>query len=166
MPDDILARFLRRQYEDGMALAAASDLLQLQPLDGDPTDRYVAEYFCRGLVRAPERGVREHDRFRIGIWFPPDYLRRADPFQVLTWLGPRVFHPNISEQLPVICVGRLRPGTGLTDLLYQCFEIITYQKFAAHDPLNEEASRWARANLHRLPIDRRPLKWRACEVPS
>lgn len=165
MTDPIREGFLRRQYEAGMALAAASDLLELHSFEGDPPDRYVAEFRCRGLVQQAQGGTVEHDRFRVGIWFPSDYLRRADPFQVLTWLGPReVLHPNISNRVPVICVGHLRPGTGLPEILYQCFEIITYQKYAAHDSLNEVASRWVRANQHLLPIDRRPLKWRAREV--
>jgi len=107
--------FLIRQREEGLELAASSDLLVLSPLvrPGDaPPQRYLASFRCRGLVRDGAGGVREADRFDVGIWFPSDYLRHADPFRVLTWLGPRqVFHPNISDRAPVICVGRLVPGT-------------------------------------------------------
>lgn len=159
--DAILEGFLRRQYEEGTALAAASDILHLTPVSGTPPHRYEAEFRCKGLVRGPDGVVQEHDRFLVGIWFPTNYLRYADPFQVLTWLGPRqVLHPNISDRAPFICVGTLTPGTSLVDLLYQCFEVITYQKYATHDPLNESACGWARANQHRFPTDRRPLKRR------
>jgi hypothetical protein len=162
--DPVFQSFLARQYAEGMALAQASDLLDLVPLDGDPPDRYVARLACRGLVRLSNGRVAEADRFDVGIWFPSDYLRRAEPWEVLTWLGPRrVFHPNISHRLPLICVGRLAPGTWLVDLLYQCFEIITYQKVTMRedDALNPAACAWAREHQDRFPIDPRPLKWRA-----
>jgi hypothetical protein len=165
--DPIFASFLRRQQEEGEALARTSDLVELLPIDGPPARRYVARFRCTGLVRPPGGAPREASLFDVGIWFPSDYLRRADPFQVLTWLGPpHVFHPNISAQAPFLCVGRLAPGTGLVDLLYQCFEIITFNKVTMRedDALNREACVWARANQQRFPLDRRPLKRRALRL--
>jgi hypothetical protein len=162
--DPVYEAFLTRQHAEGMALARESDLLELEPLGGPPPCRYLARFRCTGLVRPPSGRVREADRFEVGIWFPSDYLRRAEPWQVLTWLGPRgVFHPNISASLPAICVGRLKPGTWLVDLLYQCFEIITYQKVTMRedDALNPAACAWAREHQQLFPVDRRPLKWRA-----
>jgi hypothetical protein len=161
MTDRIFEAFCRVQYDLGMALAADSDLLTLIALEGTPTQRYVAEYHCTGLVRTGAGEVTTAQRFVVGIWFPDDYLRRAEPFEVLTWLGPRnVWHPNVSNQAPFVCPGRLVPGTPLVDILYQLFEIITYNKVTAneYDALNREACGWARANLHRFPVDRRPLK--------
>jgi hypothetical protein len=77
-----------------------------------------------------------------------------------------VFHPNISDKAPFICVGKLAPNTPLVDILYQCFEIITYNKVTMRedDALNTEACVWARENQHRFPIDRRPLKRRALDL--
>jgi hypothetical protein len=51
----------------------------------------------------------------------------------------------------------------LVDLLYQVYEILTYQKLTPRedDALNKEACHWARANQKRFPIDRRPLKRRS-----
>jgi hypothetical protein len=167
MQDKIFEAFLKRQFEDGMNLAASSDLLELYPMGGDPPDRYIAEFRCKGLMRSPSGDVVDTDHFEIGIWFPSDYLRRAEPFQVLTWLGPiDVFHPNISAKFPWICVGKLAPNTPLVDILYQCFEIITYNKVTMRedDALNAEACVWARMNQHRFPTDRRPLKRRALDL--
>ena len=165
--DPIRDAFLARQYEEGMALAESSDILRLLPLDGTPPDRYLAEFLCKGLVRRPGGEVEEASYFLVGIWFPSDYLRRAEPWQVLSWVGPRhVFHPNISDKAPVICVGRLAPGTTLVDLLYQCFEIITYKKVTMRedDALNRSACSWARHNQRRFPIDPRPLKRRTLDL--
>ena len=83
------------------------------------------------------------------------------------FLGPpNVWHPNISDTQPAICVGRLVPGTGLVDLLYQCWEIITWNKktIREDDALNRAACQWARHNLARLPVDTRPLKRRPLDL--
>jgi hypothetical protein len=162
--DMVRETFLRRQFDEGMELARESDLLHLEPIGPFPHERYLAEFRCKGLIRTASGEIRESDRFAVGIWFPSDYLRRAEPWQVLTWLGPvNVYHPNISDVGPFICVGRLVPNTSLVDLLYQCFEIITYKKVTMRedDALNRMACAWARENQHRFPIDPRPLKRRA-----
>ena len=113
-------------------------------------------------MRLPDRSIGEGDDFTVGIWFPPTYLRQANPFQTLTWLGPRnTWHPNIASDAGAICVGHITPGMGLVDLLYQVFEIITYTKVTMHDALNHDAAAWARDNVHRFPVDRRPLRRRA-----
>jgi hypothetical protein len=161
MRDRIYTSWLVRQYDEAMRLASDTDLVQLLPLEpaGRPPDRYIAHFECVGLVRDQSSEVREQAGAEVGIWFPRDYLRRAEPFQVVTWLGPsNAFHPNIRP--PFICIGRLTAGTSLVDILYQCFEIIVYRNWAAHDGLNPEACQWVRNNQHRLPIDRRPLKRR------
>jgi hypothetical protein len=162
MRDLILDGFLRRQHEEGLALARASDLLELFPGPGDPPDQYIARFRCKGLVRSPDGVVSEADRFEVGIWFPSDYLVCPNPSVVLTWFGPRdVFHPNILP--PFICVGRMAPGLPLVDLLYQCFDMISGAKVTMRedDALNRDACAWARRNLERFPVDRRPLKRRA-----
>ena len=163
--DKIFESFLQRQYEEGMALAAASDLLELFPvatLDGAPPQEYLARFRCKGLVRFGQ-GVEEWDCFEVIIYFPTDYLRNANAFQVLSWVYPaQVFHPNISDRSPFICVGRLAPGTSLVDILFQCWEIITYNKVTMRedDALNRQACAWARQNQEKFPVDRRPLKRR------
>jgi hypothetical protein len=166
MTDRILEGFLTRQAVEAAELSAASDLVEVLPLDGPPPRHYAVRYRCKGLVKAGGE-IQEAQHFEIGVWFPPDYLRRADPFQILTWFGPpNVFHPNISDRAPFICVGRLAPGTSLADIVYQVFDIITYQKVTPRedDALNHEACAWVRNNRHRLPVDRRPLKRRRLEL--
>jgi hypothetical protein len=160
--DPILGAFLERQAEDGRALAQASDILSL---DCIPTGHhFVADYNCRGLAQDQGGVVREVDHFQVGIFLGSDYLRNVNPFEVLTLFGPRnTYHPNVAFGAPFICVGHIAPGMPLVDLLYQVYEILTYQKLTPRedDALNKEACRWARANQHRFPIDRRPLKRRS-----
>ena len=166
MTDRILATFLARQRDQALALARDSDVLQLVPV-GDPPDRYVALFTCKGLVREAAGQITEADHFEVGIGFPADYLRSADPFRVLAWLGPRqIWHPNISDRAPAICVGHLAPGTALVDILLQVHEMVTWNKFNMREDesLNPAACQWARHNLARLPVDRRPLKRRALDL--
>jgi len=164
MADRIFEGFLVRQHDEGVTLAKASDLLELFPLGGSPPTHYVARLRCKGLIQVRPGVVAEANCFEAGIWFPPYYLRRADAFQVVTWLAPQnIWHPNVSDRAPFICVGKLSPGTPLVDLLCQVFEIVTYNKVTMRedDALNKEACAWARKNQGRFPIDRRPLKRRA-----
>jgi ubiquitin-protein ligase len=164
--DAIYRRFMERQLAEGMALADASDALHLHVPPLAPP-HFVAEYHCKGLIRDAATGeIREASQFEVGIWFPPDYLRRAETFEMLRLFTPGVWHPNISYELPVICIGRVTPGMPLVGILYQVYEILTYQKYNPRedDSLNKIACAWARQNQHRFPIDPRPLKRRALRL--
>ena len=161
--DPIYQRFMERQLAEGMELAEASDILRLHVPPMAPPN-FVAEYFCKGIIKDASGEIREanSNSFQIGIWFPNDYLRRADAFEMLRVFTPGIWHPNVSSDLPLICIGRITPGMPLVDILYQVYEIISYQKYnpRENDSLNRLACVWARENQHRLPTDRRPLKRR------
>ncbi len=159
MEDPILADFLRTQLREARALEAASDLLRIAPLPGDPPQAYIIELRCRGLVRHSDGEIHEADRFVAGIRFPDDYLRRVDPYEVITLLEPAgFFHPNAAG--PAICLGRIGPRTRLVDLIYQTYELIVAIKATVRedDCLNPAAAAWYRDHREILPIDRRPLK--------
>ena len=161
--DKIFEGFLTHQYQEGMALAEASDLLELVPLHGSPPQHYLARFYCKGLTRSQDGHICEANRFEVGLWFPADYLRHINSLLILTWLNPReIFHPNVSSTLPLICIGSITPGTPLTELIYRSYEVITWNKLTMreNDALNTEACVWARHNPDRFPIDRRPLKRR------
>ena len=158
--DCVFRDFLEREYEAGMALAAASDRVSLRPLGPAPTSAYFAHFNCTGLVRRNGKVV-EHDDFLVGIRFPDGYLEIFDTARVLSWCAPNeIWHPNIHA--PFVCVGNMQAGTPLVDLLYQLHEVITYQnvEMREQNALNHDACMWARNNSQRFPVDRRPLKRR------
>ena len=160
MNDDPRERFLARQLAEGTALAQDSDLLELTPSEGDPPQAYVARFRCKGLV-LQDGDVHEANEFVVGIRFPDDYLLRANPMQVVRWLGPpTIFHPDISDLAPFISMGQLLPGTGLVEILCRVFAIISYQQASLREGevMNPAACAWARQNCDRFPIDRRPLR--------
>ena len=165
--NNVFRGFLTEEYKELLALSDASDLVDITPLDPPVPQRYMITFHCTGLVRPRTGAVAEANRFDVGLWVPDDYLSVADPFRVLTWFRPRhVWHPNISNRDPYICVGRIAPGTPLVELVSQVFDIITYKKVTMRedDALNVEACAWARRNLKRFPIDRRTLRRRVLEI--
>ncbi|MGC8862661.1 MAG: hypothetical protein ACP5R5_07780 [Armatimonadota bacterium] len=159
--DKVFERFLSTQYDEAMELDAASDLVTVIPCGQRPCRQFLTVFLGTGLVRTPSGEIERANHFEVLITFPDDYLRRATPGEVVAWIGPpNVWHPNILP--PLLCVGRLKPGTPLVSLIYQIHEIITYRKATMDelDALNHPACQWARENKQMFPIDPRPLKRR------
>ena len=148
MSDPVLEGFLKQQLGAGHGTGGAERLARLaSPRISIATLRSSAAkaWFA---PKAAKSWRRPSSTWASG--FPSDYCRHADPFHVLTWLYPHnVWHPNIRP--PLICVGKIPPATELCDLLYQCYEIITYFNWAPHDGLNSEACQWARNHQDRFP---------------
>ena len=160
--DPVLESFLAKQRDESIALSSASDLLTLVPSPGEFPTHYVAQFRARGLVRIGSQEPTIAEEFAVGVQFPRDYLRFANPARVLTWLGPTsVFHPNV--RAPFVCIGPIAPGTSITELSYRLYDLITFNSVTPRedDALNAAACLWARRHWHRFPIDRRPLKWTA-----
>ena len=156
--DRILAVFLERQEKDACALNAESDLVEVTPMEPTPCQKYLVRYGCTGLVRTPE-GVQEANDFRIGVYFPLDYMQRASAPECLTFLWPvSAWQPAV--RFPFICPGVLTPGTPLLEIIEQCGEILSFKKvtMAEGQALNRQACSWARRNKQRFPIDARPLR--------
>lgn len=144
-----------------LSLAADSNRFDLEVVD---PQHQIARFHCRGLVQQPGGEIVEADEFAVGIWIADDYLRRTDPMRVLTWLEPdSMWHPN--RKGPLCCIGRITPGTSLLDIVHRVYMVITYQEVMPdeRDALNLPACAWARANLHRFPVDDRPIKRRSLE---
>jgi len=156
MNDSIFAAWLETQFKECMEFAQRSSVLSLAPVAGEPPFRYIARFECDGLANT-EEGIAVCDRHVVGINFPEHYLRvSCGPGEVLTWLEPHAeFQPNIRP--PFCCIGHIAPGMTLLSILQQLFTMITWQRFTPIEgnALNRDACRWARANLHRLPIDAR-----------
>lgn len=162
--DRIFHSWLERQLADGMALAASSDRLLLLPENETPPRSYIARFDCQTMIHdgseaKPWRGCD------VLLRFPMDYLRVVgDPGRIVSLLSPRnLYHPNVRP--PFMCIGRIAPGTGLCELIFQTFEVVTFQKLTPRedDALNRDACAWARRNMQRFPLDTRPLRRQVVE---
>lgn len=134
-------------------------------MPGAPCQYYLATFRCNGYIlqsaTASNPEVLQNAQFCVGIHFPDDYLRVANFYRVLTLISPYNFwHPNARH--PHLCVGHLAAGTGLVDILYQIFEIITLRKATIRedDSLNPIACQWFRTHWDGKPVDVRPLRRR------
>jgi len=160
MLDRVVSLFLQRQRDDAMAFTRESDLVTISPIS---PQHFAVRLRCKGLVQVRPGEIVTAEHFEFGVYMPSDYLRQANPFEVVTWFGPgNIWHPNISNKAPFICIGHLIPGTPLVDIIHRVFQIVAYQKVTMRedDDLNREACAWARQNQQRFPIDGRPLKRR------
>ncbi len=160
MDDPIMASFLEQQEIEAMELDRASDRLHIEPIGPRPRQRYILHFDCGTLVRT-SAGITEANGFDVGIYIPADYWERAVASEIITLLWPvGLWHSNV--RFPFICPGRLVRGTPLVDIIMQVHAILTFQKITIRedDSLQPEASSWARENIHRFPIDPRPLRRR------
>jgi hypothetical protein len=162
--DTIFGGFLEMQHRDSAALAASSDILALARLE---QQIWLASFACCGVARESDGAIIDTDLFLVGYRFSDDYLRRADPSQVISLLEPaNVFHPNIRP--PFVCLGRIDPGTPLVELLFRTYDLLTWRNFTPRedDSFDRAACAWARRNLDRFPTDPRPLKRRSLPAPA
>jgi len=159
MRDRVFESFFEKQRNEAQALVAQSSLLSLEHEPGLYPRRYMARFYCKTLV-IQEGEFSDHLGFAVGIDFPPDYLRVApEPGRLLGLLWPKeIWHPNV--RYPFVCIGKVRSGTPLVEILFRVFEVLTYQRYTPNemDALNQEACAWARNQIARFPVDSRPLK--------
>ena len=153
---------MERQLEEGMALAAASDLLELEAYPvGSPS--FLATF------RRPRHGATGGWVDRGGELFPGRYLVptrllaacRSVRDASMVWAAEHLAPEHLGHDAADLR-GRLTPGMSLVDILYQIFELITFNKFTSleNDCLNKACCSSARQHQHRFPVDRRPLKRR------
>jgi hypothetical protein len=170
MNDPIYTSFLERQHAAAMELSRASDRVTIAPIHGRPPFGFLVAFDCHGLICEPDGTIAPAEHFAVGIQFPPDYLKRANPAQVLTFLGPEsVWNPNIDGRIHQICLGRLiQPGTELIDIVTGVYELLIYKSInmneAAAFPGTKQVCIWARNHANEFPLDTRPLRRESLEL--
>jgi ubiquitin-protein ligase len=146
----------RRLHADAKQMAeffAASEMIKVKALAGDPPEAYQVEYSVRGLERGRGGKPVARDTHLVEIRRTSDYPRLSPQCKMLT----PVFHPNIDPT--TICVGdHWTAGERLVDLTVRIGEMLAYQAYNIQSPLDAEAAMWADLNQPRLPTDPRPLR--------
>jgi len=157
MRDQLFIDFLEDQHDPAMALDQESNMIKIHPKGPKPYQEYDVEFFCKGLVQT-RTGIEKVEGFLVNFNFPSEYLRRENPSEIITILWPfPVFHPNCLFHL--ICTGHKRKGTMLSEFIHSCHRIFTYQMYNLdrNEAMNKNAWLFARKNVHRFPVDDRPL---------
>lgn len=144
---------LRAEYDRVRALHEREGLFAILGTRGEPPDRYVFRFTCRGIafVLGDEPVYSEEHNVAIIL---TDTYPTTEP--LMEWLTP-IFHPNIQSDGHRVCIGSWYPAKTLDQLVLMLGDMIQYRNYASHDPLNLEASLWAMSRKELFPVDRRIL---------
>lgn len=148
----IRTRRLTRDYERILADLAASDIVRVTVLAGDPPYHYNVSYKLNGLAwdnRSNQTfAVTEHV---VDIHLPLGYPKQQPRCVMRT----PIWHPNISDY---VCIGDYwSPGVALVDIIAHIGDMIQYKTYNLKSPLNKEAAEWAYRHSSSFPIGTRDI---------
>lgn len=150
-------RRLQSDYERLQKLVAQSDLVRIAATEGNPPEKYVIEFTCRGIERLNGRSPVYRESHQMGIVLPAGYPTDKPGLAFLT----PVFHPNIQSR-GYVCIGEWWPAKWLDQVVFMVAEMIQYKipptKDTSGDVLNPQAVEWISRNRHLVPVDRREVK--------
>jgi ubiquitin-protein ligase len=154
MSFDIRETRLRNDHQRIRELVNRSEFIHVVTTDGDPPEKYIIRFTCRGVENINTAGrpnyLESHD---VSIYLHAEYPLKQPQ---LKWLTP-IFHPNI-HVTGAVCIGAWWPAKTLDELLLTLGEMIQYKNYDPKDPMNSKAAAWALRNKDLFPIDRRNLK--------
>ncbi len=162
--DEVTHAFLCNSRDDFLERCRRGGLVEAAGLGRDAPWLWKLTFQTRGLARVGDGEPFPVERHVAAVRFLPDYLRRADRFEMLALVEPRnAFHPNLMP--PGICV-QVRPGETLTEIAESLHDLFRWQlkQLAENDALNKVACAWGRAHLDQFPLDRRPLFGRLLNI--
>jgi hypothetical protein len=154
--DSVMCAFLRNNRDEVMDRLTRGGLLTVAELGDKVPWLYRLTFESTGLIRR-DGEIRKWDQHIVALRFLPDYLRRADRFEMLFLIEPRdAFHPNL--RAPGICV-QVYPGEPLIEICESLHALFSWRlrNLREDDALNPAACNWGRAHLESLPLDDRPL---------
>ena len=146
---------LKRLYNDRdqmLLLHQSNGLIQLIAVDGDPPERYVVAFHCRGVaeIDANDQPVVREDH-RTELILTAEYPRVRP---LIRWMTP-IFHPNFIRG--DVCIKEWYPQQPLAELCQVLAEMVQYKNYNTTSPLNMDAALWAMRHRSELPIDSRSL---------
>lgn len=127
-------------------------LIDILSRRGTPADTYIVEYRIRGIERLEHNQPVYRNIHQVEIQLGSGYPRTPPTCRMLT----PIFHPNIEPA--VICIGdHWSAQERLCYLIVRIGEIICFQSYNIHSPLDGLAAQWADLNQNLLPTDSRFL---------
>lgn len=159
MSFDIRETRLRNDYQRIRELVNRSDLIRILYTDGDPPEKYLIQFGCRGVEKLTSTGRPIYrDVHEVSIYLHAEYPLKQPQ---LKWRTP-IFHPNI-HSTGAVCIGAWWPAKTLDELILTLGEMVQYKNLGPKDPMNSKAASWAIRNKRHFPVDKRPLKGRSLE---
>ena len=159
MPFDIRETRLRNDFQNVRALVHRSEFIQIVTSEGEPPEKYLIRFTCRGVEKIQPSGAPVYrESHEVQIYLHAEYPLKQPQ---LKWLTP-IFHPNI-HMTGAVCIGAWWPAKTLDELLYTLGEMIQYKNYDPKDPMNSKAAAWALKNKTLFPVDQRGLKGQSLE---
>ena len=159
MSFDIRETRLGNDYQRIRELVNRSELIHVLATEGDPPEKYLIRFSCRGIEKiAPNGSPVYRDVHEVTIYLHAEYPLKQPQ---LKWMTP-IFHPNI-HSTGAVCIGAWWPAKTLDELLLTLGEMVQYKNLGPKDPMNSRAASWALRNKRMFPVDRRPLKGKSIE---
>lgn len=169
---DVHTRRLGSDRRKLQALVASSGgYLSIESMQGDPPERYVVHYSCRGIERFEDSRPVFRDTHRVEFYLPANYPGQHPVVKVLT----PIVHPHIWPGNNTVC---LDPKNFYRVNEYLDLLVVRIGRFIQWDPrllkpsspANGEALAWAQANEDRLPIGKKDvsgetLQWKDLASP-
>jgi hypothetical protein len=155
--DPVVGEFLANCRDELLERCRTPGLLEAVSLGRNVPWLWRLTFRTRGLVCDEGGAVRPVERQDVAVRFLPDYLRRANRFEMLALLEPRqAFHPNLRDGH--VCL-EIYPGEPLLEVCEALHALFSWRlrQLAENDALNPAACAWGRAHLDELPLDTRPL---------
>jgi hypothetical protein len=158
--------FLLESHAELVRRAGSGGLVEVRSLGIGTPWLYRFTFHTRGLGRDGLDPIQDVDRHTIALRFLPDFLLRANKFEMLQYVGPRhpaPFHPNICPLSGAICL-EIYPGETCLQIVESLHDLIRWRirQLAENDALNRPACSYGR-ELIAHPIDDRPLFGRRWE---
>jgi ubiquitin-protein ligase len=154
MSFDIRETRLRNDYTRLRDLVNRSELIHILSTDGEPPERYLIRFTCKGVEKVNGSGEPLfRESHEVSVYLHAEYPLKQPQ---LKWMTP-IFHPNI-HTTGAVCIGAWWPAKTLDELLLTLGEMVQYRNFDPKDPMNSKAAAWSLRHKHLLPVDKRPLK--------
>jgi hypothetical protein len=155
--DEVTHAFLCNSRDEFLERCQRGGLVEAVSLGREAPWLWKLTFQTRGLVRIGDGEPFPVENHVVAVRFLPDYLRRADRFEMLALVEPRnAFHPNLMP--PAICV-QVWPGETLTEIAESLHNLFRWRlrQLAENDALNKTACAWGRAHMDGKMLDERPL---------
>jgi hypothetical protein len=139
-------------------------LLKAKTLDDEVAWLWRLDFATCGLVLNDSGQIQKVGHHVVAVRFLPDYLRRADRFELLSLVEPKgAFHPNLREG--AVCL-EVYPGEPIVEICEALHALLSWRlrQLSETDALNPDACAWGRAHLDQLPLDNRPLFGRSLAI--
>jgi len=152
-------RRLSADYERIREVFEGNPFVKVEPLDGEPPERYLVTYRLPGLRwdAASGKAVAANIH-KVEIYLHLGYPREKPKCIMRT----PIWHPNIGDY--VCTADHWAAGETLADVIVQIGDMIQYKSYNTASPVNISAAAWASRNWRRFPIGRIDLLQPGAEV--